>query len=117
MNLQRLRHEILDFVTALFMGNLPFGGHSTVYYRPEDCYTGPFTLCKAVHSPLHCLRCVCVKHSICVCVCVCAEGGEITFVERLQVSRYQIMFWTALSHFSILSLLGIFSGVGNVGPQ
>ena len=66
MNLQRLRHEILDFVTALFMGNLPFDGHSTVYYRPEDCYTGPFTLCKAVHSPLHCLRCVCVKHFICV---------------------------------------------------
>ena len=27
------------------------------------------------------------------------------------------MFWTALSHFSILSLLGIFSGVGNVEPQ
>ena len=72
MNLQRLRHEILDFVTALFMGNLSFGGHSTVYYRPEDCYTGPFTLCKAVHSPLHCLRCVCVLNIPSVCVC----GGE-----------------------------------------
>ena len=48
-NLERLRHEILDFVTALFMGNLPFSGHSTVCYRPEDCYTGPFTLCKIVH--------------------------------------------------------------------
>ena len=37
------QNEVLDFITALFMGNLPFSGHSTIHSRPDDNYDGPLT--------------------------------------------------------------------------
>ena len=37
------QNEVVDFITALFMGNLPFSGHSTIHSRPDDNYDGPLT--------------------------------------------------------------------------
>ena len=43
LDLQMFQNEVGFYITALFMGNLPFSGHSTIHSRPDDNYDGPLT--------------------------------------------------------------------------
>ena len=63
------------------MGNLPFAGHCTMYYRPEDYYTSPFTL---TANPCIALSEVCLIRLKSILSVMWGVIEWSTFVERLQ---------------------------------